>query len=169
MKWLTLVTFMSLFMFAFVAACSPTTAHVSPTYTPVPQYEFKSFSASPVTRLSTSSPTPTSPPPTSSPKPSKKPRPTASPRVVTTGGSRRVFTGEASWGYGFKGNVVTRYPRGTVIRVCGRLGCTGKVRSWGYGPAKRTGRIADLDVAVFENVCGPRGMGVCQIRLEVWK
>ncbi len=80
----------------------------------------------------------------------------------------RTIHGEASWGP-FKGHVVTRYPRGTIIRVCGKLGCTGKTRSWGYGPAKYTGRIADLDVNVFEHVCGPRSIGVCQIRLFVYR
>ena len=115
-------------------------------------------------------------------KPATTPQPTsgASPVGTPTGkettgknltsGTRTVIRGEASWGYGFYGHVVTRYPRGTIIRVCGKLGCTGRVKSWGYGPAKRTGRIADLDINVFRNVCGdPIRLGVCQIRLEVWR
>jgi hypothetical protein len=78
-----------------------------------------------------------------------------------------LHEGEASWGYGFHGNIVTRYPRGTPIRVCGPLACTEWVESWGYGPAKRTGRIVDLDVHVFEDICAPRRMGVCQVTLQV--
>ena len=102
------------------------------------------------------------------PKPSARPTKTASPRVTPTRGPSVTLRGEASWGP-FSGHVVTRYPRGTIVRVCGTLGCTGRVRSWGYGPAKYTGRIADLDVHVFERVCGPRSRGVCQITLQVWR
>jgi hypothetical protein len=78
--------------------------------------------------------------------------------------------GEASWGY-LTGHVVTRYPRGTAIRVCGPLGCwpsaTTWGASWGYGPARRTGRIVDLDRSVFAAICGNPRQGVCQVVLEV--
>lgn len=113
----------------------------------------------------------TSPTPTPSPAPTATPTTSATPKATPIPIERpsKVLRGEASWGYGFKGNVVTRYPRGTHIRVCGPLGCTGVVHSWGYGPAKYTGRIADIDVNVFENVCGPRSIGICNIRLEVWQ
>ncbi len=108
----------------------------------------------------------------SSPKPASTPKATPLP-TSTTSTTRtsivRTLRGEASWGYGFKGHVVTRYPRGTIIRVCGPIGCTGKVKSWGYGPAKYTGRIADLDVHVFEAVCGPRSAGICRITLTVYR
>lgn len=119
----------------------------------------------------TPTPTVTSTPASPTPEPTftPSPAPSASRNTSKAQAPTRTLRGEASWGYGFKGHIVTRYKRGTIIRVCGPLGCTPKVRSWGYGPAKYTGRIADLDVNVFEDVCGPRSIGVCQIRLEVWK
>lgn len=73
-------------------------------------------------------------------------------------------TGVASWGP-FSGHVVTRYPRGTSIFVRGPLGGWTGV-SWGYGPAASTGRIVDLDVTVFEMICGPRSLGLCHVTLE---
>lgn len=79
------------------------------------------------------------------------------------------LAGEASWG-DFGGHVVTRLARGTRIRVCGALGCWPSVttwgRSWGYGPAKRTGRIVDLDRSVFAAICGDPRRGVCQVVLR---
>lgn len=98
------------------------------------------------------------------------PKPQAVPKGTTTAGTgsaKKVLKGEASWGP-FKGHVVTRFPRGTRIKVCGPKGCTPIVRSWGYGPAQKTHRIADLDVHVFEKVCAPRGIGVCDITLYVY-
>jgi hypothetical protein len=168
LKWLRLTAFTLMLLF-ITMACADTAAHTQSTITRVPQSEFRSFSVE--SAVPSVPPTPTlTPAPSSGPTQRPKQKPTSvSSRQGTGGTASKVITGEASWGYGFKGHVVTRYPRGTVIRVCGRLGCTGKVLSWGYGPAKRTGRIADLDVSVFENVCGPRSMGVCQIKLEVWK
>ena len=73
-------------------------------------------------------------------------------------------TGVASWGY-FGGHVVSRWPRGTVLTVCGNVGCR-TAHSWGYGPAKWTGRLVDLDVTVFRDVCGWEGKGLC--RVSVW-
>lgn len=165
MKWLRCLTLLSMLTFSTACAVGTTvTGHVPSSYAPLPMEAFRalptaSYAASAV-------PVPS---PVVSPEPT--PRPTTKPKPQTTSGRRAslVIRGEASWGYGFKGHVVTRYKRGTIIRVCGPLGCTGKVRSWGYGPAKSTGRIADLDVHVFEDICGPRSIGVCDIKLEVWK
>jgi hypothetical protein len=167
MKWLRLTTFTS--MLLFITACASTTAHAPSTITRIPQSEFRSFSVPFATPSALPTPT-TTPVPSTGLTQHQKVKPVSVSSQQGTGGKRpRSITGEASWGYGFKGHVVTRYPRGTVIRVCGPIGCTPKVRSWGYGPAKWTGRIADLDVHVFEHVCGPRSIGTCQVRLEVWK
>lgn len=146
----------------FLVGSTPVSSRV-PAASTARTYTWRPFvmPADPVAGPSLATATPVASPQAGTTQPSTTPKPRQSNKVVRHG--------EASWGYGFHGHVVTRYPRGTVIRVCGRLGCTGKVKSWGYGPAKRTGRIADLDVHVFENVCGPRSMGVCQIRLEVWR
>jgi hypothetical protein len=163
MKCLTLVASLGLLLVGCAGATAPPPA---PIRTPLPS-EFRPVGIAPTAALPSVVPTPSiTPKPSSTPQPTK--RPAATPKA-TVGQPTKVIRGEASWGYGFKGNVVTRYPRGTHIRVCGKLGCTGVVHSWGYGPAKYTGRIADLDVNVFEDVCGPRSIGVCQIRLEVWK
>lgn len=164
-RWLTVGAFA--FSLMFTHACTGAAGKVPATPRAVPQESFQRVTiASPSTAAPSAVPTPSSSTLMTFP-PHRAVQPVSSPKATT--GPSKVITGEASWGYGFHGHVVTRYPRGTIIRVCGRLGCTGRVRSWGYGPAKYTGRIADLDVGVFENVCGPRGMGVCQIRLEVWK
>ena len=81
--------------------------------------------------------------------------------VAIPGGTS--VAGIASWGW-FGGHVVTRLPRGTRITVCGELGCwSGK--SWGYGPAKRTGRIVDLDREVFRDLCGAPSKGLCEVTL----
>jgi len=78
-------------------------------------------------------------------------------------GFRHSLTGIASWGYGWAG-VVTRLPRGTPICVYGPIGhwCG---RSEGYGPAKRTGRIADLSKAVFADVVGDPRIGLGKVKL----
>jgi len=101
----------------------------------------------------------------------------ASPGPAATPGSRpasaasapgryRLWArGTASWGRGWAG-VVTRLPRGTRIRVCGRLGCWSG-RSVGYGPARRTHRVADLSRPVFARICGSPSMGLC--RVTVWR
>jgi len=73
------------------------------------------------------------------------------------------ISGIASWG-DFNGHVVTRYPRGTPIRVCGPLDCWSGA-SWGYGPDPRTNRIADLDREVFRRICGDPSMGLCRVTL----
>lgn len=87
--------------------------------------------------------------------------PTATPAASMPGHS---LTGIASWGY-FSGHVVTRLPRGTPITVTGPLGSwSGK--SWGYGPAKWTGRIVDADREVFRLLCGDPSKGLCTVTLE---
>jgi hypothetical protein len=164
MKWLRPLAFTLTLL--FITGCATTVAHPATPVRRIPQSEFRPIPTYGAVPVATPSPTPASPSPRSTPRVKSITR-ASSPKG--TGGKKTVLRGEASWGYGFRGHVVTRYRRGTTIRVCGKLGCTGKVRSWGYGPAKRTGRIADLDVGVFENVCGPRSMGTCNITLEVWK
>lgn len=73
------------------------------------------------------------------------------------------MSGTASWGCCWTG-VVTRLPRGTHICVTGPLGrWCGK--SVGYGPAKRTERIADLSAVVFRDICGRLSMGLCRVVL----
>jgi hypothetical protein len=76
------------------------------------------------------------------------------------------ISGIASWGRPWAG-VVTRLPRGTRICVTGPLGwwCG---RSVGYGPARRTGRIADLSATVFGLICGPLSRGLCRVTLS-WR
>lgn len=50
--------------------------------------------------------------------------------------------------------------------IVGPLG-TWQGVSWGYGPDPDTfpERVADLDVTVFEKVCGPRSKGTCEVTL----
>ena len=82
-------------------------------------------------------------------------------RPAATPAAHAALRGVASWGDGWTG-VVTRLPRGTAIRVCGPLGCWSG-RSVGYGPAARTGRVADLSRAVFARICGSPSMGLCPV------
>lgn len=89
---------------------------------------------------------------------------TPKPSGGTTSSTKMV--GTASWGP-FGGNIVTREKRGTPVKVCGELGCTKWMPSYGYGPVKNTGRIVDLDVNLFEDVCGPRSIGLCKVTLYV--
>lgn len=96
-----------------------------------------------------------------------KVQPESKPRMVSTPSPTTVISGTASWGP-FKGNIVTRHPRGTIVQVCGKLGCSEKLPSWGYGPQEWTGHIVDLDVAIFEQVCGPRSIGICKVTLTVF-
>lgn len=87
----------------------------------------------------------------------------ASAAVVLAAPRVSVVKGIASWGP-FHGHVVTRLPRGTSILVTGPLGAwTGS--SWGYGPAKWTNRIVDLDASVFKMICGPLSRGLCNVTL----
>lgn len=74
-----------------------------------------------------------------------------------------VTVGTASWG-DFSGHIVTRFERGTRVRVCGAERCV-VGRSWGYGPAKWTRRIVDLDRELFRRVCGDPKLGLCTVAL----
>jgi len=123
---------------------------------------------------------------TATARPKVTPRPTAAPvtKPVThaTGATapRLVSTpkptpaiayqhrvdGRATWGH-FGGAVITRLPRGTRIRVCGRLGCWEGV-SAGYGPSPAGGNLVDLDAAVFQRICGPLATGVGSVALA-WR
>lgn len=104
-----------------------------------------------------------SPEPTLEPTARPTPKPTPKPTPRATAKPSKSLSGTASWG-DFDGHVVTRLPRGTSIVVVGPTG-TWRGKSWGYGPAKWTGRIVDLDVLVFEDICGPRSQGLCQVTL----
>ncbi len=104
--------------------------------------------------------TPTASPQVGGTTASSRPSPTARP----TSRPSHSLVGTASWG-DFGGHVVTRLPRGTRIVVVGPHG-TWRGRSWGYGPAKWTHRIVDLDVHVFEDICGPRSLGLCKVSLS---
>ncbi len=81
--------------------------------------------------------------------------------------TRKVIRGTASWG-DFGGHVVTLKPVGTRIKVVGPNGVW-RGRSWGNGPRVWTGRIVDLDVHVFEDICYPRSVGLCKVKLIFWK
>lgn len=84
--------------------------------------------------------------------------------LIALSGLLHSVSGVASWGY-FDGHVVTRLPRGTTILVTGPLGSwAGK--SWGYGPAKWTRRVVDLDASVFRAICGSLSRGLCHVKLE---
>lgn len=94
--------------------------------------------------------------------------PSATVGTSTSGASgayARSLSGIASWG-DFGGHVVTRLPRGTRIEVVGPHG-TWRGVSWGYGPAKWTERIVDLDRSVFNDLCGnPVILGLCKVTLR---
>ena len=112
------------------------------------------------------------PPP--SPKASRQPAPAhraaakATPARAPTPAIayRNRLSGRATWGP-FGGAVITRLPPGTLIRVCGRLGCWEGVSS-GHGPSADGGNLVDLSPEVFRRVCGPLGVGVGSIVLS-WR
>lgn len=63
-----------------------------------------------------------------------------------------------------------RAKRGTLVRICGAGACQ-ILRSTDYGPAKRTGDIADIALVRFAQICGwsvekAARMGECDIELE---
>jgi hypothetical protein len=96
------------------------------------------------------------------PRPKATPRPKTAPAITYD----HRAAGQATWGP-FGGAVITRLPRGTQIRVCGRLGCWEGVSS-GYGPMADGGHLVDLDAAIFRRLCGPLGTGVASIVLS-WR
>ena len=65
---------------------------------------------------------------------------------------RRSIRGEASF-YDNGTTAMRDVPRGTTIVICGNGGCIERVVS-DYGPAKRTGRIIDMDRPDFFQICG---------------
>lgn len=63
-----------------------------------------------------------------------------------------------------------RADRGTLVRICGAGECQ-TLRSTDYGPAKRTGDIADIALGRFAAICGwsvpvARRMGECDVTIE---
>jgi len=99
---------------------------------------------------------------------SPSPSATSSPRPTPFGPSGNTVlwkSGIASWGY-FAGHAVTRLRRGTSIVIVGPLG-TWRGRSWGYGPKASTGRVADLDISIFRDICGPSSLGLCDVKVYI--
>lgn len=90
-------------------------------------------------------------------------------RPGSTPGSR--FTGVASWVRASLGSryLAARLPRGTVLSICGRLGCvTRVVNDWGPDARVFSERVADLSMRDFSAICGdPIRLGVCAVRVTV--
>ncbi len=101
-----------------------------------------------------------------SPKPTPKPAPKPPPKPVPSIVYLHKASGRATWG-AFGGAVITRLLPGTLIRVCGRLGCWAGVSS-GFGPSPDGGNLVDLDASIFRRICGPLGTGVGSIVLS-WR
>lgn len=64
-----------------------------------------------------------------------------------------------------------RLDRGTLVRITG-AGGSWTTRTTDYGPAKRTGDIADIALGRFAEVCGwsvahARRMGECDVTVEL--
>lgn len=64
-----------------------------------------------------------------------------------------------------------RLDRGTVVRICGAGDCW-TTKTTDYGPAKRTGDIADIALVQFARICGwsvahARRMGECDVEIEI--
>jgi len=72
----------------------------------------------------------------------------------------------STYGPGYTGLTASRWPRGTVLRICGPAACVTRTTN-DYGPAKATGRLLDLDVPTFETVSG-RVWTVGLVRVVVW-
>lgn len=64
-----------------------------------------------------------------------------------------------------------RLPRGTLVTVCGvehPTRCWRNARTTDYGPAKKTGDIADIALDHWLHVCKlPQGRGECEVRVTV--
>ena len=82
-----------------------------------------------------------------------------------------TLEGIASWvapRYG-KGYLAMRLPKGTHVTLSGPGGTWEAVVN-DYGPAKRTGRIADIAVGRWEDICGvPRSLGLCRVTAVITK
>jgi hypothetical protein len=83
----------------------------------------------------------------------------ATPSGHSTGGASTspvlVEEGLAStYGPGYDGLTASRWPRGSVLRICGPSRCVTRTTN-DYGPSLRfPTRIVDLDVPTFELTCG---------------
>lgn len=91
---------------------------------------------------------------------------TAGPDVRYTGTAADVtIEGIASWVAPKWGRdyLAMRLPRGTRVTLSGPGGTWHAVVN-DYGPARRTGRIADIAVGRWEDICGvPRSLGLCRV------
>ena len=73
----------------------------------------------------------------------------------------------STYGPGFDGYLALPAGRGIHVRICGAGGCIDRVSN-DKGPVPSLHRVADLDVADFEKVCGcPWTMGLCRVTVEV--
>lgn len=75
----------------------------------------------------------------------------------------------STYGPGYDGLLALPLPwgRGWAVRICGPGGCVSGVSN-DTGPVRSLGRIADLDVATFERVCGmPWMAGLCTATVTV--
>lgn len=87
-----------------------------------------------------------------------KPKPTARPShpARSTRPATHVVAGAASnYGLGYAGLLALPLPygRGHHVRICGPAACIDRVSN-DTGPVRRLHRVADLNVADFERVCG---------------
>lgn len=77
-------------------------------------------------------------------------------------------------GYGPGYLAVREWPVGTRVTVCGEGDCA-RMRVTSYGPAKRTGDIADIGLRTFAKVCGytvreARIRGECTVTISAgWR
>lgn len=82
-----------------------------------------------------------------------------------------TLEGIASWvapRYG-RNYLAMRLPKGTHVTLSGPGGTWEAVVN-DYGPAKRTGRIADIAVGRWEDICGvPRSLGLCRVTAVITK
>ena len=91
----------------------------------------------------------------------------------------REISGDANYAAPSHGDdyLAIRADRGTLVEICGAGGCK-RLRSTDYGPAKRTGDIADIGLYWFARICGyhnpgaddpyaeARSRGECNVTIE---
>lgn len=66
------------------------------------------------------------------------------------------------------GTTAMRLPRGTVVVICGDGGCIERTIT-DYGPAKKGGRLIDLDRPDFFQICGcPGWSGTTEVTIRVY-
>ena len=96
------------------------------------------------------------------------PLPSLAPASRPSLGVAASVTGTAStYGPGYDGYLALPAGRGIHVRICGAGGCIDRVSN-DKGPVPSLHRVADLDVADFEKVCGcPWTMGLCRVTVEV--